>query len=61
MASCSGKRSTGKNPCGGPLYKCNKCNSVGCEQAPPDSCSNQSFQNFKCIKCGASGQREVVR
>lgn len=62
MASCPGSR-TDRNGshCNGGLYRCKKCGNVGCDQGVKGRCSNQAFHNAKCLKCGAGGQKELLR
>ncbi len=62
MATCKGKRL--ENPhgyCGGTLYKCGKCGSVGCGTTVcGKGCSNNGFNAGMCQKCGASGQAKPI-
>jgi hypothetical protein len=58
MTSCSGKRKKGGS-CNKILYRCKKCNNVGCDHVGTGECSNQAFNHGKCVKCGASGQSEM--
>ena len=60
MAMCPGKRKNGSN-CSSTLFRCKKCGKVGCDQATPQTCSNQGFANGKCQQCGTSGQKEQFR
>lgn len=52
MASCPGKRPNGFQ-CNNPIYRCIQCSSVGCTG---NGCSNQTFGNSKCMKCGKVAQ-----
>lgn len=54
IMQCSGKLKDGKN-CRARLYRCKKCNSVGCDA---DGCSNQINQKYRCMKCGIYGNAE---
>lgn len=61
MASCPGKRIDRKGTCLSTLYRCKKCGNVGCDQGQPGKCQNQGFKLGKCMKCGASGQKEMFK
>ena len=58
MARCNGDR--GKTKCPDAIFKCQKCQAVGCNQNSDDVCSNQNFRISKCKKCGTSGKKERV-
>lgn len=58
MAACPGKRIKTKSSCNSTLYRCKKCGNVGCEQGDSTPCTNQAFRYGKCLKCGATGQKE---
>ena len=50
MANCNG--SAGIQPCGGIVYKCEKCGSVGCKTRINGVwCSNVLSQTGMCNKC----------
>jgi hypothetical protein len=59
MAACDGTRE--KHRCASTLYRCKKCGIVGCAQGRQGACTSQAFAAGKCVKCGASGQREVFK
>lgn len=50
MANCNGN--AGNQPCGGIVYKCEKCGSVGCKSRINGIwCSNVLSQTGMCNKC----------
>ena len=55
MAKCPGKNQ-GKDHCFFPLYRCTKCNSVGCNVS---GCSNQCFDFNRCLRCGEDAHKKV--
>ncbi len=61
MASCPGKRTNRNTGCLSALYRCKKCGHVGCDQTTSGVCSNQAFRLGKCLKCGATGQKETFK
>jgi hypothetical protein len=52
MAYCVGKRATG-GTCQSNLKRCKKCGNVGCDKMKEGECTNQTFWQGKCLKCGA--------
>ena len=58
---CPGKKKIyGSNAitnCGGTVYKCTKCNSVGCTES---ACTNRCFESSRCLKCGANGTKKSI-
>jgi hypothetical protein len=62
MATCKGKRPENPNGhCGGTLYKCGKCGSVGCgTTVSGKGCSNNGFKTGTCQKCGTPGQAKPI-
>ena len=48
---CNGRSPEGSN-CGRGLLKCPKCGNVGCNYPDDLRCSNQAFENNKCMNCG---------
>ena len=59
MASYTGRREN--HSCMSQLYRCKKCGNVGCDQIQDGKCSNQGFKFGKCLRCGASGQKETFK
>lgn len=57
MPFCPGKKKNGSK-CMNQLYRCKKCGNVGCDRPSDGECSNQGFKVGKCLKCGATGQKE---
>lgn len=45
---CKGRRNSVS--CGQPLHKCDKCGAVGCLKS---ACSNHTFTDGQCDKCGS--------
>lgn len=54
MALCKGQR--GNRPCGGVLYKCQKCYNVGCINS---GCNNCQFAKVVCGRCGAPNKQPL--
>jgi len=52
--SCQGKKHNSR--CGNTVYKCNKCGTVGCSN---NGCTNQNFDNGRCMKCGGTDKSSV--
>jgi hypothetical protein len=61
MASCPGTKIKKNWPCLTVLYRCKRCNNVGCDQAQVGECSNQGFRLGKCLRCGAQSQKDLFR
>lgn len=59
MATCNGKMTKTHSRCNRNLFRCKKCDKVGCDHALEGQCSNQNFQGGKCESCGAY-QKELV-
>jgi len=57
--ACPGKKKNGF-PCLTTLYRCKSCGNVGCDHTYHE-CSNQGFQQGRCMKCGKGGQKEPLR
>jgi hypothetical protein len=55
MALCVGKRTVFSRitSCQSHLKRCPKCSNVGCDRSTEGECTNQTFWQGKCLKCGA--------
>jgi hypothetical protein len=53
MAHCRGRHKD-RYACNSVVYRCKKCNAVGCDQREAAECTSQNFQRGKCSKCGAT-------